>query len=580
MATLIYPDLTAIAEESLVEGTADNDLIMVMGDMLSDQDGRNVINSGTGDDSIAINGRLISQNGAQYGNQINTGTGNNTVIIGQGASATEQGLNEVIFAGGANSVSELFVTSEISSATNGSNRFIVEEGYLHAETLGWHAQTGGSNLLDSNRGGTVAIDGDMLAEGGRNRLSNHQGLLSDSEYSITISGNVIARGDGGNSFYADTGTKTDISIQGSVITEEGGQTSFGFGQNGAPFSLQVGGDFIANNGYNDIDLTSPSTNFTVGGTLKALDGGFNRLLMLGINLNEDEPTQMYIEVAQGMVADAGITKFEVGSVSGGHEPHNLIMNISGNLDGHNQNGNALVAANGGINEIQGGVGNSLIQIFGGVDATEDSSNLITMRQSDDRVSLNGKIATGALDIALNDGYDVLALNSNSYSAFTSNYQDWLTDLQANDAIESMGIEALEVSLGRPTNAGLNSLDWLEQLISSHNAVSDNDIELRLNIDKASRLGLDDLFSSSREDIFSALDMSGGFSNQLMIDGSFADNDMDGQFLRVLGDGNDSVKLSNDWSLAQSGYTDETGLIYDRYTNAADELLIQSNISVV
>lgn len=576
MATLIYPELVATTEDNLVEGTASNDLIMVMGNMVTDQNRSNLIIAGDGDDNIVINGALVSRNATwQTGNEIQVGDGNNVIFIGQGIDASDNGYNRIEFSGSAGMSSELIVNDLLSAVSGGVNQVSFQEGeHATVETKGWHANDNGRNEIEIAGKGGITIDGDMTAEGrGSNdiTLGSYSNVSTEDSF-VHVNGNLIANG-GYNFFFAYS--QGEYVIAGSLLATDG-SNDLSYGQsNLEPFSIHIGQDVIAtDNGQNSIEINSSLGELTIGGVMAATNDGYNRIL-----LTPTENGAAYLEINGGLLSEQGENRIEL-KPHGEFSQAELQVHISGHLQGVNQNGNALVADN-GINTISIGTYNgqstsSTLNINGGIDAANGGANHINAGDSADQVILNGKVTAGALDIDLGDGYDVLALQSASHFTFAGNYQDWLTTTTLAD----MGIEAMQVGLGRPTTSALNSLDWLDQIISDHNDVSENDIELRLDIDRAGNISLDDLFSSARSDTFSGLNMAGQFSNTLTIDGSLADNGMDGSFLRVLGDNRDSVSLTEDWSLAQSNYIDETGLSYDRYTNASDELLIQSTISIV
>lgn len=328
---------------------------------------------------------------------------------------------------------------------------------------------------------------------------------------------------------------------------------------------------VVNTGFEGYEYGGEFAELVINGGLVTRNGGSNSFSLIQevIEANPDlPPTGISVFIEGGLLADSGMNNFT-----------GAIATHYGTLDYHITGG--MHAGNNGFNRVTSAEGDTRISITGDITADTYGSNLLFTGSGNDIFSLNGKVGVGALDLGAGGGYNVLSLQASSYAQFAENYQAWLEGMGSGGSL-SLSDGAVRVDMGSLNEAAMNSLRWLDQLIDARNESTEgySHLDFELNIDHGgSRIQLSDLLGNGRGDMFNGLDMSGRFRNTLNISGDLDDNGMEDNLLRVFGDTGDRVVLSGGWVQAESNHVDITGISYTRFTNAADELLVQTGVAV-
>ena len=387
---------------------------------------------------------------------------------------------------------------------------------------------------------------------------------------INIAGAVRARDTGTNVIDMGDGQDT-LNIFGRVESDGNGCNDISLGEGSSRLSI-TGPVQAFDKGNNNISAGSGKDVVTITGGLKACGSATN-----DINLGDGENI---LSISLGLASYDSATNI----ITTGDD--NDMISISLGLYSEFENSinagegdNCITTwgglnANGGTNSILCGDGNDTVSIWGVTKAAAGGENHVETGGGNDVISLHNNIGAGALLIDAGIGDDMLVLNGSRASLFNTAYEGWLTDYASTNGLQSMNIETIEVTLTR--TAGISDLQWLSDL------AADAKIDLQLNIDGNGRsLNLGNFFETG-DDVFSVLSMEGGVRNTLSINGSLSDNHYDGKELFILGDNNDTVKISSEWE--QMYTTQEVGNPYQNYyvfgDSDGDKLLIHHNISVI
>ena len=413
----------------------------------------------------------------------------------------------------------------------------------------------------------------MTAKGNETNTSDE---WSDGNDRVSID-SVWARDSGANVINMGNGRDT-LNIFGRVESENDSRNEISLGEGSSRLSI-TGSVRAFDHGTNNIIAGSGDDDVTISGGLRASDSAKNN-----INLGDGD-NSLYIsygvdsyDKAANIITTGGDND-TITISSGLYSEFDNSINAGGGDNCVTIRGG--LGANGGDNSILCGDGDDTICIWGVTRATDGGENHVETGGGNDVISLHGNVEAGALIIDAGDRYDTLVLNGSRVSLFETAYEDWLTDYAAAPGgLASMNIENFEVTLTR--TAGISDLQWLSDLTAKAN------INLQLNINGNGRnLNLNSFFEDG-DDVFHTLSMQGGARNTLTIDGTLSDNHYDDQWLRIIGDSNDTVRLSGaEWKSTDGPITIQGApvghpmYIFDYYTNIeGDMLAVQNGINVI
>lgn len=487
---------------------------------------------------------------------------------------------------------EFTVTDTVSALYDGRNTIDLQAANIVLNTGRITAAESGYNELYLRADNTLNFSTGFLAyKQGRNHIVAN-GSSQEHEAHIQIGGNMAVSDSGSiNTFVASDVLNAHLSLTGELSSSYYGEnyitldalaeTSLTVGQlyanhyssnivhvSGEAAMLTVDNGFSATwEAINDITLEASTSTMQLSGRLSAINAGaLNRVSATGYEHNS-------LRIMDGLFASNEANN-QVTAYSEGSNFVHIEAAANGTALAAIRGSNAIIIEGGAVAQviIEGDIITS--------DPARGSNSLTGIGENNLFISLDGTVSVGAFSINAGEGYDVLQLTADSQSALSARYSGWLVDLNASEAGADLSIEAIRLYMG-DVPAELSQLGWLNELIDSRETLHGERIALELNIDNAREpISLDALFTDTTMRNVSGLDMSGSNGNVLNIFGGLGDNGLAGNTLRILGDEQDRVVLSDDWSRAHSDVTDQTGLAYNVYQNALDELFIQNSITIV
>lgn len=254
MANIIIPGVTTIGEERLINGTSSDDQIMIMGSVLASGQGRNVIDTLQGSDTVVVSGELRSS-GDQSSNEIRLGNGNSTLYATGALVAEDKGVNTIthnLSPSVEGAIATVFA-SDITAASGGINR-LGSDWSLNALHVGQLSATaGGQNILATSGSDPLLTgyairaefaSGSWLADGENSSNS----VVQLSRGSGLIEGDLVARNGGENAYFmADSLSASDVTINGSLISQGGSNTVGGLSGSALNFGrdITINGDLLA-----------------------------------------------------------------------------------------------------------------------------------------------------------------------------------------------------------------------------------------------------------------------------------------------------------------------------------------------
>jgi len=528
MVNIVRKDLIARSGNSnVIDGTYHDDTISISGNIITHGQGsNNLINLYDGADNLWIGGKMWAANGRMWSPGRNTILGDNgqkNIVVKQGMDATKGGVNEII----------------------------LSDKIVHYTTR--HNLTIGSVKADHKGENIIFISG-------------------SGDDHIAFTGTFSARYDGQNIIDLGHGSKT-LSFARGIDSSYGGKNILEMGYAGNHDITFGGGVYAGHQGYNQIIARGGNSSIHIKNNLDAagnndiyLGEGKNNLVIGGYVLSHHKGKNHIVSEGEStFIFENAVKSYGVNQIETGVGNDKLIFKKG-------------LYAYGGINQIVTGAGNDKLIINGHISAGGKSSNIANLGKGNDVIDLNAYVARKDLVIDAGEGYDTLILRADNSYKFAAQYKGWFSDMYNTSLLTGSGIEEVKVDIVRGVN--LSQIDWLTQMVNSHNAGFGDDIAISLALDTGgARINLDDIFTARDESSISVIDLTGSHRNELRIHNTLASNGYDGAELRIDGDSNDRVGIDGMWA-PSGGIFHENENYYQVWDNAYGEsLLIQDGVEI-